>query len=74
MPERRILEPRDILDRMVYLGLVITGPRTAIVCFRAAREDLDIAGMVLAVFSAVATYYTVDWAVKSYRRWLARKQ
>jgi hypothetical protein len=71
--KRRILEPRDTFDRVLYAGLALNGPVAAIYSIRSGKPDVVWAGWIMAAWSAVATLYTIEWAIVSYRKWRARR-
>jgi hypothetical protein len=71
---RRILEPKTIFDRILYAALALNGPLTAIFSLKSDDRDLQFAGLIMAIWSAIATFYTIDWALTSYRSWRRRLQ
>lgn len=62
----RVLEPKSTFDRVLYVGLTLVGPVTASSCFR--RDD-TFGGVVFSLWTIVTTFYTIEWAILSYRKW-----
>ncbi len=67
--ERRILEPRSLFDRILYAALALNGPLTAIWSLRSDDPELRFGGLIMVIWSAIATLYTIDWVLTSYRKW-----
>lgn len=64
-PQRRIFEPKGKFDRFTYAHIAFFGPRCAFYMF-ALGEPL--AGAIVATWSFIGAFYTVEWALSSYRR------
>jgi hypothetical protein len=67
MTRRRMFEPSGWLDRIVYAALALTGPQAAIVSLR--NPDLLVAAIIMGTWSIIAAFYTIEWAILSYRKW-----
>jgi len=65
MQRRRMFEPKGWFDRLFYALLALTGPYTAIVSF--SVPDLQFAAAIMAVWSLIAAFYTIEWALFAYR-------
>lgn len=57
-PVRRFMEPRDLVDRAIYMIGALFMPWTVVF---AIREGLLYAGIVCAVFWVLQTFYTIEW-------------
>lgn len=63
---RRVFEPRNGFDRVLYALMAIAAPYTAVA---AARMDFTFGTLVMAMWSAITGFYTLEWVALSYRRW-----
>lgn len=70
---RRMFEPKSTFDRILLVLLALNGPLTAVHSIRSGDKELQFAGWIMAAWSAIATFYTIDWALSSYRAWRARR-
>lgn len=70
MERRRMFEPKGRFDRVLYALLALTGPNTALIALR--DPDLHFSAFVMGTWSLIATFYTIEWAVLSYRAWQKR--
>lgn len=64
---RRMFEPMSRFDRVLYILVALTGPSTVIAAW--GNPDLRWASFIMAVWSAIAIFYTIDWTIRSYRSW-----
>lgn len=62
----RVLEPKSTFDRVLYVALSLVGPTTASSCFH--RDD-TFGGVVFSLWTIVTIFYTIEWAILSYRKW-----
>lgn len=72
MESRRLFEPKGWLDRVLYALLALSGPTTAIIPFR--NPELHVPAFIMGIWSLIAAFYTIEWAVLSYRAWRQRQR
>lgn len=64
---RRVLEPTGKFDRILYAVIALTGLHTIFLIHD--NPDLQVATGVYVGWWLVSTFYTIDWVLRSYRRW-----
>lgn len=69
--EIRPFEPRGPFDRVLYALLAIFGPGAA--AATSMNPDLLWAAGIMAIWSAVTGFYTLEWVIMAYRRRRARR-
>ena len=62
---RRMFEPTSRFDRAFYALLALTGPTTVLACL--GNPDLEFASFIMAFWTLISIFYTIEWALLSYR-------
>jgi hypothetical protein len=64
--ERRILEPHDGLQRILYALMVLFLPFAV---YHASKTGNETLGFICALWTVIALFYTIEWTVKRIRAW-----
>lgn len=69
--KRRLLEPRDTLDRVLYAIIAFFGPMTLASMYQVVPKDALI---IFGIWCLVSILYTIELAINLYRRFRSRKE
>lgn len=67
--KRRLLEPRDTLDRVLYAIIAFIGPLSLVSMYHVVPKDASI---VFGIWCFISILYTIEWAINLYRKFRSK--
>lgn len=68
--KRRLLEPRDSLDRILYAIIAFTGPLCLASMYHVVPEDASI---IFGIWCLISIFYTIELAINLYRKFRSKR-